>query len=125
MAVVCEGVRERIYLNPTEEIELVAKQVKPLWKPEFNLIGKSVDQLPLYGMKQYWQLFTPRQLTALTNFSDLVKEAREKVLKDAKKANILPDDDRPLNDGGTCPQAYADAVATYLAFALNGTGAVW
>jgi putative DNA methylase len=46
------------------------------------------------------------------------------VQPDAKKANILPDDDRPLNDGGTGPQAYADAVATYLAFALNGTGAV-
>jgi len=83
MAVVCEGVRGRIYLNPLGEMELTAREANPLWKPEFDLIGKSADQLPLYGMKQYWQLFTPRQLTALTTFSDLVKEARQKVLEDA------------------------------------------
>jgi putative DNA methylase len=81
MAVVCEGVRGRIYLNPIEEMELTAREANPLWKPEFDLIGKSADQLPLYGMKQYWQLFTPRQLTALTTFSDLVAEARKKVLE--------------------------------------------
>jgi len=119
MAVVCEGVRGRIYLNPIEEMELTARKANPLWKPEFDLIGKSADQLPLYGMKQYWQLFTPRQLTALTTFSDLVAEARKKVLKDAKKADIHPNDDRPLNEGGNGPQAYADAVATYLGFLVS------
>jgi len=121
MAVVCEGVRGRIYLNPIEEMELTAKEANPLWKPEFDLIGKSADQLPLYGMKQYWQLFTPRQLTALTTFSDLVAEARKKVLKDAKKADIHPNDDRPLNEGGNGPQAYADAVATYLGIVVSRT----
>ncbi len=119
MAVVCEGVRGRIYLNPIEEMELTAREANPLWKPEFDLIGKSADQLPLYGMKQYWQLFTPRQLTALTTFSDLVTEARKKVLEDAKKADIHPNDDRPLNEGGNGPQAYADAVATYLALGID------
>ena len=39
---------------------------------------------PMYGMKSYGDLFTPRQLVALTTFSDLVQEAREKAIADAK-----------------------------------------
>jgi hypothetical protein len=42
---------------------------------------------PLYGLKTglktYGDLFTPRQLVALTTFSDLVQEARERVKRDA------------------------------------------
>ena len=40
-------------------------------------------------------LFTPRQLVALTTFSDLVQEARERVKRDALAAG-LPDDGKPL-----------------------------
>ncbi len=54
-------------------MESVAEQAKLTWKPEFDLVGKSADQLPLYGMKEYWQLFTPRQLAAMVTLSDLVK----------------------------------------------------
>ena len=53
---------------------------------------------------------------ALTTFSDLVQEARERVKRDALAAG-LPDDGKPLDDGGTGATAYADAVAVYLAFA--------
>ena len=55
---------------------------------------------------------------ALTTFSDLVQEARERVKRDALAAG-LPDDGKPLRDGGTGATAYADAVAVYLAFALS------
>ena len=55
-------------------------------------------------------LFTPRQLVALTTFSDLVQEARERVKRDALAAG-LPDDGKPLAAGGTGATAYADAVA--------------
>ena len=61
-------------------------------------------------------LFTPRQLVALTTFSDLVQEARERVKRDALAAG-LPDDGKPLAAGGTGATAYADAVGVYLAFA--------
>ena len=44
-------------------------------------------------------LFTPRQLVALTTFSDLVAEAMERVERDAANAD-LPKDERPLRDGG-------------------------
>jgi adenine-specific DNA methylase len=45
----------------------------------------------LYGLTTYGDLFTPRQLVALTTFSDLVQEARERVKRDAIAAG-LPDD---------------------------------
>jgi putative DNA methylase len=55
---------------------------------------------------------------ALTTFSDLVGEARERVQRDALAAG-LPDDGKPLRDGGAGAAAYADAVAVYLAFAVD------
>ena len=55
---------------------------------------------------------------ALTTFSDLVQEARERVKRDALAAG-LPDDGKPLRDGGTGATAYADAVGVYLAFAIE------
>ena len=45
----------------------------------------------LYGLSTWGDLFTPRQLVALTTFSDLVQEARERVKRDALAAG-LPDD---------------------------------
>ena len=65
--------------------------------------------------------FTPRQLVALTTFSDLVMEAREKVLADARAhwSGAHADDTRRLSDGGLGPVAYADAVASYLALSVD------
>ena len=71
-----------------------------------------------YGLTTWGDLFTARQLVALTTFSDLVQEARERVKRDALAAG-LPDDGKPLRDGGTGATAYADAVAVYLAFAVE------
>ena len=118
MAVVAKGVRGRVYLAPTIEHEVTAKQAKPAWKPENELVGKCRDQLPLYGMNTFAEIFTPRQLVALTTFSDLVGEAMERVRRDAVAAG-LSDDDRPLREGGTGALAYAEAVAVYLAFAQS------
>ncbi len=55
---------------------------------------------------------------ALTTFSDLVGEARAKALADARAADLNPAAPR-LAEGGTGAEAYADAVATYLAFAVS------
>jgi putative DNA methylase len=66
-------------------------------------------------MNTFADLFTPRQLVALTTFSDLVAEAREKAIKDAIAAG-LPDDDVPLAEGGTGARAYGEAISVYLGF---------
>jgi putative DNA methylase len=80
MAIVAEGERGRVYLAPTPEHEAAARQAKPEWKPETPLApDPRALWTPPYGLKTYGDLFTPRQLVALTTFSDLVGEAMERV----------------------------------------------
>ena len=71
----------------------------------------------IYGFKKFADYFTPRQLVALTTFCDLVAEARGRVLAEAKKT--MSNDGVRLANGGTGADAYADAVSTYLAFAVD------
>ncbi|MDR2673558.1 MAG: hypothetical protein LBC18_01480 [Opitutaceae bacterium] len=71
-----------------------------------------------YGFFTWGDLFTPRQLVALTTFSDLVGEARELIRLDALAAG-LSDDNTPLAQNGNGASAYAEAVSVYLAFAIN------
>jgi len=77
MAIVAEGDRGRVYLTPTKEMEAIALTARPEWKPDTPLYGKCRVNVSNYGMNVYGDLFTPRQLVALTTFSDLVPEARE------------------------------------------------
>lgn len=119
MAAVAEGERGRVYLSPTGVMESVACKAKPEWKPEVAMPeNPRWFSPPLYGLKTYGDLFTPRQLVALTTFSDLVQEARELVKRDAL-ADGLPDDGKPLADGGTGATAYADAVGVYLGLGIS------
>jgi len=120
MAIVAEGKGERIYLAPTPDHEAVATSAQPTWGPEQQMPeNPRWFSPPAYGFKTYQDIFTPRQLVALTTFSNLVGEARARVLDDARAAGTLPADDRPLHTGGPGPAAYADAVATYLAMGVS------
>lgn len=119
IAVVTEGTRSRIYLSPTNEIEAVALQAKPEWKPETDLPNDPRNFWTLsYGLMKFGDLFTPRQLVTLTTFSDLAQEVRERIKVDALNASWL-DDGKGLDEGGKEAQAYADAVTTYLSFAVD------
>jgi putative DNA methylase len=119
MAIVAEGDRGRVYLAPTPEMEDVALTAQPTWKPEVPMPeNPRWFSPPLYGLKTYGDLFTPRQLVALTTFSDLVLEARERAQRDAVAAGLL-DDSKLQRVGGIGAAAYADAVGTYLAFAVS------
>ena len=114
MAIVAEGTRGRVYLAPTPEHEAAARMAKPEWKPEVTISG-STQYLGVkpYGMDRFDQLFTDRQLVALTTFSDLVGAAMQQVLRNALQAG-LPDDPKALRDGGTGATAYAEAVGMCL-----------
>lgn len=99
LAVVAEGNRRRIYVAPDDE-QVVAAAVE---RPGESVDGEMADNPrwfspPGYGLTGFADLFTNRQLVTLITFSDLVSEARAKV----------------LTDGGS--EEYAGAVATYLAF---------
>jgi len=119
MAVVVEGVRGRIYLEPTASMEAIAAKAQPSWKPDIALPENPRDfKTPNYGLTTYADLFTPRQLVALAVLSDLVGEAREEVHRDARAAGML-DDSIGLSSGGTGAAAYSEAVSVYLALALD------
>jgi putative DNA methylase len=120
MAIVAEGHRGRIYLPPTAEMEAVSLLAKPAWKPDAASRGTwaSNAQGRHYGFRTFGDYFTPRQLVALTTFSDLVAEVRERVKRDGLAAG-LSDDPRGLDTDGIGAKAYGDAVAVYLAFALS------
>jgi putative DNA methylase len=120
MAIVAEGDRGRFYLPPTEEHAATAKKAVPKWKPDQLVTTPchDVDRLPMYGMYRWGDAFTPRQLVALTTFSDLVAEARVQIHADAHSAG-LPDDPTPLRDGGSGATAYAEAVGVYLGMGVS------
>lgn len=120
MAVVVEGQRGRVYLSPDDAMQALAESAIPTWKPDTPCRGTfaSNAQGRRYGFNVFGDYFTPRQVVALTTFSDLVGEARERIRTDALQAGT-PDDGRGLDAGGTGATAYAEAVAIYLAFAID------
>ena len=133
MAIVAEGDRRRVYLPPTPEQEAAARQAAPEWKPDVEFFQQALGfRVGNYGMTKWSDLFTPRQLVALTTFADLVTEAMACVGHDALGARAsrplehdagrtpaFPSDDLPLRDGGTGTTAYAEAVGVYLGCALS------
>ena len=118
MAIVAEGMRGRVYLAPTPEHEAIALQARPDWKPETPLHGKCRVNVSNYGLDVYGDLFTPRQLVALTTLSDLVPEAIARVRVDATAAGMA-DDGRGLDAGGCGATAYAEAIGVYLGFLVD------
>ena len=119
MAIVAESNRGRVYLSPSPHMEAIALSAQPQDVPETHLPKKALGfRIQEYGMTRWRDLFTPRQLVALTTFSDLVLEARERERQDALAAGMA-DDGRGLDAGGAGATAYADAVGMYLAFCLD------
>ena len=125
MAIVAEGDRGRVYLAPNPEHEAAARKAKPHDPPETDLPAKALGfRVQEYGMIKWRDLFTPRQLVALTTFSDLVTEARARIRRDASAAGVS-DDNRPVRDGGTGAMAYSEAVGVYLGLSASRAADAW
>jgi len=119
LAIVAEGTRGRVYLAPTVEHEEIAEQARPDWRPETSLPDDPRNFWTLnYGLDKFGDLFTRRQLVALTTFSDLVQEAIARVRDDALSAGMV-DDGLGLDQGGSGAEAYAQSVGLYLAFLVD------
>ena len=133
MAIVAEGDRGRVYLPPTAELEECTREAEPAWEPNVEIPPDRRSMFtPLYGLTHFKNLFTPRQLVALTTFSDLVTEAVVRVKHDALGTRAsrplehnaggtpaFPSDDLPLRNGGIGTTAYAETVGMYLGIALS------
>ncbi len=124
MAIVAEGDRARVYLPSTPEAEEAASKSSPSMALGAIHVNPRDFKTPGYGITTWEELFTPRQLSALTTFSDLLGEVAEQVRSSAVAAGIMIDGIR-LHDGGRGTDAYADAVVTYLAFAIDKCADYW
>ena len=103
-AIVAEGHRKRLFASPTELHIRAAQKAKPKWRPVGNLPKQALGlRVQAYGLTHWHQLFTERQLTALTTFSDLLPEVGEVAIKDG------------------ADEEYANAIRTYLALAIGRT----
>jgi len=100
MAIVAEGDRRRTYLSPATHAPTAEPDETP-WLDQPLPNNARWFSPPGYGLSRYQDLFTSRQLVALATFSDLVSEARDRVLEEGRDAT------------------YADAIATYLSFAVD------
>ena len=126
MAIIAEGNRERVYISPTDTHEAIPQMAEPSWKPDLMVPTPchDVDRLPMYGMPTWGDAFTSRQLVALTTFSDLVGEARERIRQDALAAGI-PADDIPVRDGGNGATGYAEGISVLLSLGVGRSANYW
>jgi putative DNA methylase len=120
MAIVAEGKKGRIYLSPTEKQGQIALSAIPEWVPEEQMNTKTPDLVSGrgYGITMWKELFTNRQLTALTTFSSLISDVIAKVEEDALAAG-MENDGKGLDAGGKGAKAYGEAVGVYLAFLVD------
>ncbi|WP_344103268.1 hypothetical protein, partial [Myceligenerans crystallogenes] len=122
MATVAIGTRGRTYLETDPKQVAIAAVPEPddvpvQAMPNHSVSPASHQTIRIYGFERWSSLFTNRQLSALTTFSDLVSETRGQVLKDAIAAGMSGSTHRRDRDA----DAYADAISTYLAFAISRT----
>lgn len=119
MAIVGEGKNRRIYLDADIEHRSAADVEKPENYPEGQLAYYPGHlNTNVYGLDEFHKLFTNRQLTALTTFSELVSEAQAKAEADAVAAG-MKNDHLPLCNGGDGAKAYGEAVGVYLALLVD------
>jgi putative DNA methylase len=125
VAIAAEGSRGRVYLSPLASHVRCAESANPSWVPTVEIShwpGRT--NVVEYGLTRFGDLFTDRQIVALSTFSDLVRESRDLIHRDAVDAG-LPDDNESLDAGGNGAKAYSDAVSVYLACANSRSADFW
>ena len=97
--IVAAGDRKRIYLSPDYGHDMASQCPEPDWHPWQGITKTPTVSALNYGVSHWYELFSNRQLTALTTFSDMINEVHQHILNE------------------TSDREYADAVSTYLTFA--------
>ena len=125
MAVVVEGSSGKTYCDVSNDEKLASLVKMPVDVPfqQLDLYPRSIS-IHLYGLDYWYKLFTPRQLVALTTFSNLLEKVRIMIEEHAQTAGLSKDGIR-FRDGGSGSTAYTDAMVTYLAFIIDRCTAYW
>ena len=119
MAIVTQGACGRSYHSPVSDHERVAALAGPAWRPHGELADEPrAIWCKSYGLTEFSDLFTSRQLVALTTLSDLAHDVRAQIQEDALLAGV-PRDEVRLRNGGCGSKAYCEAVSVYLGMAVS------
>ena len=119
LAVVCRGPHGCVYLP------FLPAHVPAVARPNSHILAQLLTRdarwfsPPMYGLSHFSDLFTSRQLTALTCLAGLIEQGREQALIDGAGKPFGTEDGRRLREGSQGLVAYADALAVYLACALS------
>jgi putative DNA methylase len=118
MVTVAEGDRARVYVAPDKVQETASMVERRSDLPPGDIPDQALSfRVRAYGMDEYVDLFSTRQLIALTTLSDLVAVVRARVIADTLATGSPTG--QTFTDGGADALAYADAVATYLGLAVS------
>lgn len=119
MAIACEAKRGRAYYAPTVDQELAADVSAPSDVPSGLMPDQALGfRVQAYGMREYKDLFTNRQLTMLCAFNEVLNDIEHQIEEDAKAAG-LEDDGITISEGGYGAKGYAEAVKVYLSFLID------
>lgn len=119
MAMITGSSKGRVFLDASEAQILAASVDMPEDVPPGTIPDNAHwFSPPGFGFTEYADLFTPRQMTMLTTFGDLLKEVQDKVASDALAAG-MSETGGSLSGGGAGALAYGEAVSVYLAFLVD------
>ena len=100
-AIVAEGDSGKLFLPPSDEHIQIAGSDSPKWRPRQAIIDTRKVSALVYGMTHWHELFTERQLSALTTVNDLITDVRHQIAQDS------------------ADDIYTEAVCTYLSLAVG------
>lgn len=124
-AIVGEGKRGRVFINPDINQENIASVEKPEHTPHAALAHNPRNfNTPIYGLENFEDLFSSRQLLTLTTLCDLLPKLQIQIEEDSVAAG-RQNDHISINDGGTGARAYSEAIITFLAFAIDKATDAW
>ena len=119
IAVVADGPKGRAYIAPSKLQIDAASRAAPIWRPDLEFEPAALGfRVGNYGMKNFGDLFTNRQIAGLEAFVETIKSLEALVYRDAI-ASGLGNDDSTLAVGGHGARAYSQAIAVYLSFLVG------
>lgn len=119
IAIVADNKKRRLYLDPTYEHINAAKTERPKSIIPGELPEHTSVILPTsFGLCEYSDLFTSRQMIFIATMMDMAKELQDEIEKAAIEHGFV-DDRTAFHDGGKGALAYAEAIRMTLVLTVS------